>query len=72
MKSTGGNSSQPFYLTKRELEVSRKYQNQYVLVRLFDLNRKDWPYIKYYKLVGALDSSTRVNLTPTFFQVSLY
>lgn len=64
VKTTRGDSSRPFYLTKNELEVSAKNTNCYYVYRLFDFD----PNVnkgKYYVIEG--DIAKQLTLDPTVY-----
>ena len=62
VKSTSGNIDMPFYVTARELEVSRKYRDLYYIYRVYEM-KESTDSAKYYRLPGTIDEN--YELTPT-------
>lgn len=61
VKATAGDITMPFYVSFRELEVSRRYRELYYVYRIFNMgeNKKS---VQFYRINGALDES--FNLFP--------
>lgn len=64
VKATSGDKESPFFITKRELEVSKKRRGYYYLYRIYELKR-DSDTVKYYVAKGAIDENFK--LIPTEF-----
>ena len=60
VKTTRGDISRPFYLTRNELEVSSKNPKSYYLYRLFDFDSK-LNKGKYYLITGDLANALTLN-----------
>jgi hypothetical protein len=60
VKTTRGDISRPFYLTRNELEVSSKNSKNYYLYRLFDFDSK-LNKGKYYLIIGDIANSLQID-----------
>ena len=54
VKTTRGKAEEAFYVTRNELEVSKKEKDKYYLYRVYNLNEKKNTF-NFYVLQGALD-----------------
>lgn len=65
VKATSGDKDMPFYVTAKELEVSRKYRELYYIYRIYEM-RENSNNAKYYRLSGAIDEN--YELKPTEYR----
>lgn len=65
VKATSGNKDMPFYVSAKELEVSRKYRELYYIYRIYEMQERS-DYAKYYRLSGAIDEN--YELKPTEYK----
>ncbi len=61
VKTTAGNKNMPFYVSRNELDVSKKYRELYYIYRIYNLE-SDNDTVNYYRLNGPIDESCE--LTP--------
>lgn len=61
VKTTAGDKNMPFYVSRNELDVSRKYRELYYIYRIYNLASNS-DSVNYYRLNGAIDESCE--LTP--------
>lgn len=71
VKTTSGSIAQPFYLSRNELVASKKYGNQFILLRLYNVNKKHNLQFSYYCISGPLDKCSRILLEPINYQGTL-
>lgn len=71
VKTTSGSIAQPFYLSRNELEASKKYGKQFILLRLYNVNKKHKLSFKYYSISGPLDKCSSIHLDPINYQGTL-
>lgn len=62
VKTTSGNIDMPFFVSNRELEVSRTYNRLYYIYRIFNL-KEDNLDVNYYRLNGAIDDNFELKCT---------
>lgn len=68
VKTTTGTKMTPFYMSRSELEFSRKNSESYYLYRIYDL-KKD--VAEYFELVGDISESTEVEIDTVNYLVSI-
>lgn len=56
VKTTSGDANMPFYVSNRELEISRLYNKLYYIYRIFNLKENNLD-VKYYRINGAIDEN---------------
>lgn len=61
VKTTAGDKTMPFYVSRNELDVSQKYRELYYIYRIFNL-KGNCNSVNYYRLKGAIDECCE--LTP--------
>lgn len=71
VKTTSGSKYTPFYISKNELDVSKKYKEKYILKRLYNVKKSAKSKFNYYELVGPLSNCGEINLDPINYEVNL-
>lgn len=62
VKTTSGDVDMPFYVSNRELEISRLYNKLYYIYRIFNLRENNLD-VKYYRINGAIDENFELKCT---------
>lgn len=58
VKATTGPWYTPFYISRNELDMSKKKGKQYILKRLYNINK---PEVDFFEIQGPLDDSKKIN-----------
>ncbi len=59
VKATSGDATTPFFVTRRELLVSRERKEVYYLYRIYNLTKKG-KEIKFFKVKGTIDDNFKL------------